>query len=145
MAREFREDFLSTRLFARETSLITESSTGDMDDLINKHDGTINTCWCELCYKARKKRLQDETDRWQKEKQILLNTIYGTTADGAKGQDIKDKNVQVNMQREVKIFKEHMDTANELITKGPQASSTLRLTITCHCLEFIFWQLVVCF
>ena len=57
---------------------MTESSTRNMDNLINKHDGTIKTCWCELCYHARKKRLQDETDRWKKEKQILLNKIDGT-------------------------------------------------------------------
>ena len=95
---------------------MTESTTSNMEDLTNKHDGTINTCWCEWCYQARKKRLQDETDRWEKEKQILLNKIYGTTADGAKGRDIEDNNVQVNMQTEVKIFKDHMDTANELIT-----------------------------
>ena len=40
--------------------------------------------------KHKKKRLQDETDRWKIEKQILLSTIYGTTADVAKGQDINE-------------------------------------------------------
>ena len=42
--------------------------------------------------------------------------LQPTTIDVAKSQDIEDNNVQVNMQTEVKIFKEHMDTVNELIT-----------------------------
>ena len=47
---------------------------------------------------------------------INVHEVQPTTIDDAKSQDIEDNNVQVNMQTEVKIFKEHMDTANELIT-----------------------------
>ena len=47
---------------------------------------------------------------------INVHEVQPTTIDNAKSQDIEDNNVQVNMQTEVKIFKEHMDTVNELIT-----------------------------
>ena len=41
---------------------------------------------------------------------INVHEVQPTTIDDAKSQDIEDNNVQVNMQTEVKIFKDHMET-----------------------------------